>query len=264
MPADDSAILFSIDGGVARIVFNRPAKLNAFTIGMHGALTNVLDRAAAGPEVRVLVITGAGRAFSAGQDLSERDVASGAPLDLGHNIEALYNPLVRKLLALPFPLVCAVNGIAAGAGANIALLGDIVVAKRSARFIESFINIGLMPDSGGTWTLAHLAGQARAMGMALTGEPIEADRAEQWGLIWKSIADETFDAEVEALLKRLAAAPTSALLETKRAIRAAASGSLDQQLDLERDAQRRLGNSVDYREGVSAFKSKRTPRFVGH
>jgi 2-(1,2-epoxy-1,2-dihydrophenyl)acetyl-CoA isomerase len=261
--SEEQPVLLSIEDGIGRITLNRPDRLNAFTVGMHEALMRALDTIEADGTVRVVLLTGAGRAFSAGQDLAERNVASDAPLDLGHNIEAYYNPLVRRLVALPFPLVCAVNGVAAGAGANIALLADIVVAAHSARFIQAFAKIGLLPDSGGSWTLPHLVGTPRAMAMALTGEPVDARQAADWGMIWKAVADDAFPEEVERLVRALAAAPTSGLVETKRAIRQSWTSTFDDQLDHERDAQRRLGRTDDYREGVSAFKEKRPPAFTG-
>jgi 2-(1,2-epoxy-1,2-dihydrophenyl)acetyl-CoA isomerase len=261
--ADDEPLLLSVGSGIARMTLNRPEKLNAFTVGLHRAFMQALDQIEANSSVRVVLITGAGRAFCAGQDLGERDVESDQPLDLGANIETFYNPLARRLVALKYPLVCAVNGVAAGAGANIALLADLVLAKRSARFIQSFAKIGLSPDCGGTWTLPHLVGQARAMGLALTAEPIDATRAEAWGMIWKAVDDDRFDTEVENLLAALATAPTAGLVEIKRAIRAAWSRTLDSHLDHERDTQRRLGRTQDYREGVRAFKAKRPPIFIG-
>jgi len=256
-------LLFTTAGGIARITLNRPQRLNAFTVPMHLALMEALQHAATDKEVRVVLLTGAGKAFCAGQDLSERDVESTAELDLGANIETYYNPLVRQIISMPVPVVCAVNGVAAGAGANIALLCDLVVAKASASFIQSFARIGLVPDSGGTWTLPHLVGHARAMALALTGEPLDALTAAAWGLIWKAVPDDRFDEEVEALVAALARAPTSGLIETKRAIRAAWSNPLGAQLDHERDAQRRLGLTEDYREGVRAFKAKRIAEFKG-
>jgi len=255
-------VLFEIAQGVARVTLNRPATLNAFTVSMHRALLATLDRAEA-EGARVMVLTGAGRAFCAGQDLGERDTSGDAALDLGANIETWYNPLVRRLARLPFPLVAAVNGVAAGAGANIALATDIVIATESARFIQSFAKIGLLPDSGGTWRLPRLIGEARALAIAMTGEPVGARQAAEWGMIWKAVPDEAFGVEVDALAASLAKAPTAGVVATARAIRGAWDRDLDAQLDHERDAQRALGLTADYREGVGAFKAKRAPEFRG-
>jgi 2-(1,2-epoxy-1,2-dihydrophenyl)acetyl-CoA isomerase len=212
----------------------------------------------------VLVLTGAGRGFCAGQDLGDRAVAPGGEgLDLGESLEKRYNPLIRKLATLDMPVICAVNGVAAGAGANIALACDIVIAARSAKFIQSFANIGLIPDSGGTWTLPRLAGQARAMGLALTGEPLTAERAEAWGMIWKCVDDDKLSAETDALATKFASAPTRGLALTKKLIRESGSRTLDAQLEIERDAQRALGRTADYKEGVAAFMEKRSPKFSG-
>lgn len=257
-------ILFDFDGSTARLTLNRPDRLNSFTVQMHAEVAGALDQIEAAAAPRVLLITGAGRGFCAGQDLSDRSVAPGAEgLDLGESLEDRYNPLVRRLTSLPIPTICAVNGVAAGAGANLALACDIVLAARSAKFIQSFANIGLIPDSGGSWVLPRLVGQARALGMALTGQPIPAEQAEAWGLIWKAVDDADLATEAEALAARLAAAPTQGLAATKALIRGAFSNALDTQLDLERDAQRRLGRSADYKEGVAAFLDKRTPIFTG-
>jgi 2-(1,2-epoxy-1,2-dihydrophenyl)acetyl-CoA isomerase len=213
---------------------------------------------------RVLLLTGAGRGFCAGQDLSDRAVAPGeAPVDLGATIEENYRPLVLALRALPLPVVCAVNGVAAGAGANIALACDIVVAGKSASFIQAFCKIGLIPDSGGTWFLPRLVGDARAMGFALLGDRLTAPQAESWGLIWKCVEDAELGPTVDALLEYFAHAPTRGLAATKRALHAAAGATLEAQLDLERDTQRELGMSNDYREGVAAFIAKRSPHFTG-
>lgn len=256
-------ILFAVEGGVARLTLNRPDRLNSFTAAMHGEVADALT-AAEHPAVRVLLLTGAGRGFCAGQDLSDRAVAPGdAPVDLGESVERHYAPLIRRLTAMEKPVVCAVNGVAAGAGANIALACDIVIAARSARFIQSFANIGLIPDSGGTWVLPRLIGQARALGLALTGEPLSAEKAEAWGMIWKCVDDDILSAEAETLVARFAAGPTRGLAATKRAIRGSWLQSLDDELAIERDLMRELGQSVDYQEGVAAFMAKRAPAFTG-
>lgn len=256
-------ILFAIEGGVARLTLNRPDRLNSFTEVMHREVADALV-AAEDPAVRVLLLTGAGRGFCAGQDLSDRAVAPGGePVDLGDSVELHYAPLIRRLATMDKPVVCAVNGVAAGAGANIALACDIVIAARGARFIQSFANIGLIPDSGGTWVLPRLVGQARALGLALTGEPLGAEQAEAWGLIWKCVDDAALQAEAETLVARFAAGPTRGLAATKRAIREAWLQSLDDELAIERDLMRALGRSADYREGVAAFLAKRAPAFTG-
>jgi 2-(1,2-epoxy-1,2-dihydrophenyl)acetyl-CoA isomerase len=257
-------ILFTLSGGIARLTLNRPERLNSFTAEMHAEVADVLGRVEAAKDVRVLLVTGAGRGFCAGQDLADRTVApDGVGVDLGESLEMRYNPLIRRLIALPMPVVCAVGGVAAGAGANIALACDIVIAAKSAKFIQSFARLGLMPDSGGTWFLPRLVGGARALGLALTGAPLSADEAAAWGLIWKAVPDEALESEVEALIAQFAAAPTKGLAATKQALRASWGASLDAQLDRERDGQRALGQSADYREGVAAFMAKRPPHFTG-
>jgi 2-(1,2-epoxy-1,2-dihydrophenyl)acetyl-CoA isomerase len=230
---------------------------------MHEEVAVALDRVEA-EGARALLLTGAGRGFCAGQDLSDRAVAPGGDtVDLGESVEKRYNPLVRRLTSMPIPVVCAVNGVAAGAGANIAFACDIVLAARGAKFIQSFANIGLVPDSGGTWILPRLSGQARALGMALTGEPVSAEKAEAWGLIWKCVDDEALAGEAWGLTTRLAAGPTRGLAATKQAIRGAWFNTLDEELDNERDLMRELGRSTDYQEGVAAFMEKRKPAFEG-
>lgn len=257
-------ILFDVSAGVARLTLNRPDRLNSFTAAMHGEVADALALAESDESVRAVLLTGAGRGFCAGQDLADRAVApGGAAVDLGESVERYYAPLIRRLASLPKPVVCAVNGVAAGAGANIALACDIVLAARSAKFIQSFANIGLIPDSGGTWVLPRLVGQARALGLALTGEPLPAERAESWGLIWKCVDDDALMPEAEALATKFAAGPTRGLAETKRLIRASWLNSLDDELDYERDAMRDLGFSADYQEGVAAFMAKRSPAFTG-
>jgi 2-(1,2-epoxy-1,2-dihydrophenyl)acetyl-CoA isomerase len=258
-------ILLGIDGGIARLTLNRPDKLNSFTAVMHEEVRDALDQVEADCSVRVLLLTGAGRGFCAGQDLGDRAVAPGAePVDLGDSVERYYAPLVRRLRALPLPVVCAVNGVAAGAGANLALACDLVLAMRSASFIQPFCKLGLLPDTGGTYCLPRLVGTARALGLALLGEKMPAQQAADWGLIWRCIDDDAFTGEVEQLLAHLAAAPTLGLARTKQAIHASSTTGLDAQLDRERDAMRELGRSQDYREGVAAFLEKRTPVFHGH
>jgi 2-(1,2-epoxy-1,2-dihydrophenyl)acetyl-CoA isomerase len=259
-----SSILVSQAAGVLTITLNRPEKLNAFNPEMHSLLRQAIERADDDAGIRALLLTGAGRGFCAGQDLAERNVSPGAaPIDLSVSIGSHYNPLVRRLRGLPKPVVCAVNGIAAGAGANIALACDLVLAARSAAFVQSFTRLGLVPDSGGTYFLPRLAGTARAMGLALLGEKLSAEDAERWGLIWKAVDDDKLLAEANALARALAAGPTKGYGLVKRAIYASAGNSLEAQLDLERDLQREAGFSADYREGVSAFMEKREPRYQG-
>ncbi|MFL5239351.1 MAG: 2-(1,2-epoxy-1,2-dihydrophenyl)acetyl-CoA isomerase PaaG [Rhizomicrobium sp.] len=257
-------ILFEIANGAARLTLNRPDRLNSFIVQMHGEVADALSQVEQDESVRTLLITGAGRGFCAGQDLADRTVIpGGAGVDLKDSLENYYNPLIRRLVNLPKPVVCAVNGVAAGAGANIAFAADVVIAAKSAKFIQSFANIGLLPDSGGTWILPRLVGQARAMGLALTGQPITAEEAEGWGLIWRAVEDVNLMDEANALVEQFARGPTGGYAAIKHAIRASWSATLDQQLDHERDNQRELGRSADYREGVAAFTEKRKPNFSG-
>jgi 2-(1,2-epoxy-1,2-dihydrophenyl)acetyl-CoA isomerase len=264
MPMTYESILHSSAAGIARVTLNRPDRLNSFTAKMHEELRDALAKVRGDTSARVLLLTGAGRGFCAGQDLSDRAVAPGdAPVDLGASIEANYRPLVLALQSFPMPVVCAVNGVAAGAGANIALACDIVVAAKSASFIQAFCKIGLIPDSGGTFFLPRLVGTARAMGLALLGDRLSALQAADWGLIWKCVEDAELEATVDALLAQLAQAPTRGLVATRRALHASSTATLEAQLDLERDLQRELGYSADYREGVAAFLAKRPPQFTG-
>lgn len=257
-------ILFSIGNGAAHLTLNRPNRLNSFTVQMHDEIAEALTQIENDKSVRTLLITGAGRGFCAGQDLNDRAVSPGSEaLDLGLSVEKRYNPLIRRLTSLPMPVVCAVNGVAAGAGASLAFAADIAIAAKSAKFIMSFANIGLVPDSGSSWALPRLAGQARALGLALTGDPLPAETAAEWGLIWKCVDDDKLAEEANALAAKFASAPTRGLAETKKLIRTAFTRLLDEQLDLERDRMRELGRSEDYREGVDAFLNKRKPAFRG-
>jgi len=257
-------ILFSVDSGIARLTLNRPDRLNSFNDAMHAEVRAALGRVKADSSVRVLLLTGAGRGFCAGQDLGDRAVAPGSePVDLGASIDRNYKPLVLGLRALPLPVVCAVNGVAAGAGANLALACDLVIAAKSASFIQAFCKIGLIPDSGGTYFLPRLVGLARALGLSLLGDKLPAEQAAQWGLIWQCVDDTDLPAVTDKLLASLAQAPTRGLAAIKEALQASAGNSLPAQLDLERDLQRALGKGDDYREGVAAFVAKRPPRFTG-
>lgn len=256
-------ITFESSEGIARLTLNRPDRLNSFNIQMHGEVRDALAKTVA-DNARVLVLTGAGRGFCAGQDLGDRAVAPGGEgVDLGESIENYYKPLVLALRKLPMPVIAAVNGVAAGAGANIALACDLVVAARSASFVQAFAKLGLVPDSGGTWFLPRLVGNARALGLALLAEKLPAEQAAQWGLIWRCVDDAELKGTVDALAKQLAAAPTRGLARAKQAIYESWGRTLEEQLDQERDAQRELGRSKDYAEGVAAFIEKRTPKFTG-
>ena len=260
---DETPILVERKAGYRVVTLNRPQRLNAFTEAMHQALKRALDEAEGDPDCRALLITGAGRGFCAGQDLNDRLSKAGETPVLGGALETYYNPLVRKLRALPFPVVAAVNGVAAGAGANIALACDIVLAATSASFVQAFAKIGLVPDSGGTWFLPRLIGPARARALALTGEPLPAETAEAWGLIWKTFADIELMGEAHKLCTHFASAPTLGLALIKRALDASWENDLDAQLDLEREFQREASLTPDYAEGVRAFLEKRTPVFTG-
>ena len=247
-------------GHVVTITLNRPDRLNSFTRAMHGELREALGNLR---DARVLVLTGAGRGFCAGQDLNDRAVAPGETVDLGETVDECWNPLVRTLAELPQPVVANVNGVAAGAGASLAMACDIVIAASTAKFIQSFSALGLVPDTGGSWHLTRHLGQARAMGLALTGEPLDAPKAEEWGLIWKCVGGEWLDEETDKLADKLASLPPLGLAAIKKIIRTSWDRSLDEELDLQRDEMRRLGFTDDYREGVAAFLEKRPANFTG-
>lgn len=263
MTASDT-VLSALEAGVLTVTLNRPDKLNAFTAEMSLAFLSALERARDSAEIRAVLVTGAGRAFCAGQDLGDRDPRKmDGPPDLGETLEKYYNPTVRLIRALEKPVVCAVNGVAAGAGANLAMACDVVLAAKSARFVQAFAKIGLLPDAGGSWSLTRLLGEARAKAVALTAEPVGAETAEAWGMIWRAVDDASLMEQATALARGFAQGPTKGYGLTKRAIQAAATQSLDAQLDLERDLQREAGRSDDYAEGVIAFLDKRAPSFQG-
>jgi len=259
---DSPTLLTSLDSGVLTLTLNRPDKLNSLNEELHFALRAGFQRAADDAGVRAVLLTGSGRGFCAGADLGDRDPRKERP-DLAAIIERLYNPTLRLIRAIEKPIICAVNGVAAGAGANIALACDIVLAARSAKFIQAFAKIGLIPDAGGSWSLARILGEPRAKALALLAEPLPAETAADWGMIWKAVDDDALQDEARAIATRLAAGPTKGLGLTKRAIQAAASNDLDAQLDLERDLQGEAGRSDDYAEGVLAFLDKRRPEFSG-
>jgi 2-(1,2-epoxy-1,2-dihydrophenyl)acetyl-CoA isomerase len=258
-------ILFSIENGIARLTLNRPDKLNSFTEAMHAEVRDALDVIQAGAGARVLVLTGAGRGFCAGQDLGDRamQIQAGKLPDIGNTVEYNYKPLILRLANLRVPTIAAVNGIAAGAGASIALACDLVVATKSASFLQAFSKIGLVPDTGGTWFLPQRVGMARAMGLALLAEKLPAEKAAEWGLIWAAIEDAEFATTIDGLAKQLSTAPTKALVRTRQAMHAAPTHTLEQQLSMEGGFMRELGWSPDYSEGVAAFMAKRSPNFTG-
>ncbi|MFT6958163.1 MAG: 2-(1,2-epoxy-1,2-dihydrophenyl)acetyl-CoA isomerase [Halieaceae bacterium] len=257
-------IEFEIYKGVAVLKLNRPESLNSFTADMHGEVRTVLTEAAASAEVRAVLITGNGRGFCAGQDLNDRAVAPGAEMpDLGDSVNSYYNPLIRLITTMEKPVICAVNGVAAGAGANIALACDIVIAARSASFIESFSKLGLIPDSGGTWILPRLVGMARAKGLAMLGPKIKAEQAEAWGMIWQCVDDDELMSTALGLAEQMAEQPTRGFAFTKQAFALSAVNSLNEQLEVEKELMRAAGRTHDYKEGVSAFLEKRTPSYKG-
>ena len=266
LPAAEPDILETTDGAVRTLTLNRPKALNSFTTPMLQALSAALDRAAVDAAVRCVVLRGAGRAFCSGQDLSDPNVApdfspGARPKDLGAHIEANYAPMVKRLRAMPVPTLAVVHGVAAGAGANLALGCDVVIAGKSASFIQAFAKIGLVPDTGGTWLLPRLAGRARALGMALLGDKLSAEDAARFGLVWSCVDDAELPALADKLSRQLAAMPTQALVATRKAIDEAMFLSFDEALDAEAALQTRLGNAHDYTEGVRAFMDKRAPSF---
>ena len=258
-------ITFTVDAGIARLTLSRPDKLNSFTGEMHAELRVALDSIQNDTSVRVLVLTGAGRAFSAGQDLADPAMAAvdGKMPDIGNVVEASYKPLILRLQNLRVPTIAAVNGIAAGAGASVALACDLVIATKSASFLQAFSKIGLIPDTGGTWFLPQRVGMARAMGLALLADKLPAEKAAAWGLIWECTEDADFSARIDALAQQLSTAPTKALVRTRQAMHAAPGHTLEQQLSMEGGFMRELGWSPDYAEGVAAFMAKRAPNFTG-
>jgi 2-(1,2-epoxy-1,2-dihydrophenyl)acetyl-CoA isomerase len=257
-------ITFRVDAGVAVLTLNRPQTLNSFTVAMHQEVAAAVAMARDDATIRCLLLTGAGRGFCAGQDLGDRAVAADdAPPDLGDSVEKYYNPLIRNIMNMAKPVICAVNGVAAGAGASIALACDIVLAAKSAKFVQVFCNIGLVPDSGGTFNLPRAVGLPRAKGLALLGDKLPAEQAEQWGLIWRAVDDDQLQAEALAMAAHLAAQPTRGLANIKRLLNASFSTPLHEQLEQEKLTMRELGRSADYREGVAAFMAKRKPQFTG-
>ena len=261
---DFENIRFEADNGIARLTLYRPDKLNSFTGAMHGELRAALETVQSDSQIRVLVLTGAGRAFCAGQDLGDPEMAMTptAP-DIGNVVEKYYKPLILSLQNLRVPTIAAVNGIAAGAGASVALACDLVIAAKSASFLQAFSKIGLIPDTGGTWFLPQRVGMARALGLAMLADKLPATTAEQWGLIWRAVEDSELVSAVDSLASQLATMPTKALVRTRQAMHAAPMHTLEQQLSMEGGFMRELGWSPDYAEGVAAFMEKRTPRFTG-
>lgn len=259
-------ICFEVQGSIARLTLNRPHKMNSFNAAMHAELRVALDLVQEDKAIRVLVLTGTGRGFCAGQDLSDKQVQlvpGKAPPDMGDVVENNYKPLILRLQNLRVPTIAAVNGMAAGAGASLALACDLVIACKSASFLQAFSKVGLIPDTGGTWFLPQRVGMARAMGLALLGDKLSAEKAADWGLIWAAVDDAEFAAAVDALATQLSIAPTKALVRTRQAMHAAPGHTLEQQLSMEGGFMRELGWSADFTEGVAAFSSKRAPNFTG-
>ncbi|MCJ9256635.1 2-(1,2-epoxy-1,2-dihydrophenyl)acetyl-CoA isomerase PaaG [Acinetobacter baumannii] len=261
---DYQNIIAEEKNGVGYLTFNRPKALNSFNVDMHREVAEVLNQWTKNPEVRCVVISGEGRGFCAGQDLGDRVVDPNAEApDLGYSIETYYNPLIKTIVNMPKPVICAVNGVAAGAGANIALACDLVIAAKSANFVQAFCRLGLIPDSAGTWFLPRAVGHARAMGLALLGDKLPAETAKEWGMIWDVVEDAELKTKVTELAERLAKQPTFGLSLIKKAIHQSSNNTFDEQVLLERDLQRIAGRSEDYREGVQAFMNKREPNFKG-
>ncbi|QNX86212.1 2-(1,2-epoxy-1,2-dihydrophenyl)acetyl-CoA isomerase PaaG [Acinetobacter seifertii] len=261
---DYQNIIAEEKNGVGYLTFNRPKALNSFNVDMHREVAEVLNQWTKNPDVRCVVISGEGRGFCAGQDLGDRVVDPNAEApDLGYSIETYYNPLIKTIVNMPKPVICAVNGVAAGAGANIALACDLVIAAKSANFVQAFCRLGLVPDSAGTWFLPRAVGHARAMGLALLGDKLSAETAKEWGMIWDVVEDDELKTKVTELAERLAKQPTFGLSLIKKAIHQSSNNTFDEQMLLERDLQRIAGRSEDYREGVQAFMNKREPNFKG-
>lgn len=255
---------YSVSEGVATLCLNRPQSLNSFTVEMHAELKAALKEIRNDKAVRCVLFTGAGKGFCAGQDLNDRTVSAGqGPVDLGESVEKNYNPLIRSITSLEKPVICAVNGVAAGAGVSLALACDIVLAARSVKFVMAFSKIGVIPDSGSTWHLPRAIGLPRALGLALTGDKITAEQAQQWGMIWQVIDDEQLMDEARQMAEHFATQPTKGLALIKRALRQSMGNSLEQQLELEKDFMRLAGRTADYAEGVAAFIEKRAPHFKG-